>query len=770
MKATVQEVMIAGLLHDIGKFAQRADMVKFRDNSMEGYLCKKSHKGYYTHQHVLYTQGFLEMYKDCLPEEVNASRIINLASYHHNPSESEHEIIARADRLSSGMDRRTDKELEYESSGKYYEKPMISIASTLHIEESHTTKERRNTTGFLAIQPLQGDAVLCSNETGITKEDYFLQWQMFEEDYQKLKGLSCSQFLIALDSMLERYTWCIPSSTIDDPDVSLYHHAKTTAAFASCIASYALEHGDLKKAVDAENVFLFLQGDLSGIQKYIFNLPTTKRNAKILRARSFQVWALCLIIAKFITAKFGVSEINIITFAGGRFLLLLPATKNAQGKIDTIQTELDQYMINEFSGRLACILSSTNIQKNTELMQKYGGELQSRIFAGNMLNKKKKLQKGLQEYGAVLDEQYLRLQRSGVCPICDFNPKEIDKEYCQSCDDLTAVGSRLVKAEKIQFSADKLVSFGKMIRIFRKSDSSAWGYTNRTYMPGYPMISLPYSAPFREDQDNELLTFEEIVESPDTNKKKKLAMFKADIDNLGLVFHSSLGNRWSLSRYSDISYQFHQFFSTFLNHLINTRKKYKNHIYVVYSGGDDLCVIGPWDIIMDFALEFRSNLDKFTNNNAMITLSGGIALASSSLPIRTLAHMSEESLDASKHRTDRGMLVKNGITIFGVTLSWEDYARCIEEGKHMYDLMTEGRKISSGTIYRIIDFSHRAERASKGNLRDLLWVSNYRYQIHRSIESKYSDVRDWFIKLGSSPEHMIRSRVSASYALYLVRD
>ena len=67
---------------------------------------------------------------------------------------------------------------------------------------------------------------------------------------------------------------------------------------------------------------------------------------------------------------------------------------------------------------------------------------------------------------------------------------------------------------------------------------------------------LPYVAPKKEDED--LLTFEEIANLSVGNKK--LAMFKADIDNLGLVFSQSLGKKMSFSRYADLSHLMHYFF------------------------------------------------------------------------------------------------------------------------------------------------------------------------------------------------------------------
>lgn len=764
--AAMQEIVLAGLLHDIGKFAQRAGKSEYKQKGMEGMLCRLTPKGYYSHQHVLYTMGYLESVKDCFPDTIHVQRMINLAAYHHNPAEDEHHIITIADRLSSGMDRRTDKELEYEILGKFYEQPMLNIASTLRIKENDFSESEKNETAYLPIAPFDGKTLVRAGGSKLSKQDYERQWVLFEKDFLKLKGLCFDNFISSLLTLLERYTWCIPSSTVDDPDISLFHHAKTTAAFAACIHQYAESKTDWRDLVEKEVPYVFLQGDMSGIQKYIFDLPVPKYNAKLLRARSFQVWALSLAFARHLVARFNVSEANIITFAGGRFLLLLPNSQSYEAIVEAIQTELDSYMLKEFSARLSCIVSSTPIKNPSDLIQTNGVQLQFRMQNHDALQKMKKFQHGLHAYGHVLEQNYIALQKYGSCPLCEVNPATESSGHCKSCDDMLGIGSSLMKAKRILLKADTLQPFGKMVRIV-SGEFNGYGYTNRVYEPGLPMISLPYLAPFRGDEESGLLTFEEIAQDLGTRASKKLAMFKADIDNLGLLFGSSLGDRWSLSRYADLSYQFQQFFSAFLAQMIAENETYQKSIYVVFSGGDDLCILGPWDVVMEFALDFRKQLDKFTNNNKAVTLSGGIVLASSTLPVRNLAAMAEETLDASKHRAERGVTVKDGITVFGVTQSWPDYAQAIEDGKQMLQYIRK-KAVTKAAVYQIIDFSHRAERVGSGNLRDLLWASNYTYQINRNI--KGNETKLWFARFAASPAAMIKARVSSSYALYQVRD
>ena len=262
-------------------------------------------------------------------------------------------------------------------------------------------------------------------------------------------------------------------------------------------------------------------------------------------------------------------------------------------------------------------------------------------------------------------------------------------------------------------------------------------------------------------------------------------MFKADIDNLGLVFSQSLGNRMSFSRYADLSHMLHYFFSSFYAWFVNSKtdqhgKLYKERIYTVFSGGDDLCILGSWDTVLQFALDFRKALAKFTNNNPSVTISGGITLVNSKVPVRNIADEAEELLEKSKGKDG-----KNAITVFGTTVSWEEYEKCLEDGKYLQEQLElnkiDSKKgVSSGVVYKFLDFANRAERLREGNIGELLqnkkWQSHFYYIISRNIKDN-EELRDKLKSFGTSSnsenisneKKMINSRIAVSYALYTQR-
>ncbi len=794
-KISKEEIVIAAWLHDVGKMVQRADVKELYKKDLEGQYCKKTKDGRYTHQHVVYTEGFLDAFKDCLPDSVNFGNVKKLAASHHNPSTYYDWIISQADCLSSGSDRCSILGLEKcenenafdEEKLKFYEKPMIHLLSTIKLEEMDAPAQ-----SYCKMQPLTDDNLIPDSNYKTSKEEYRKLYDQFAKDFKKLEGLEYDDFLLSLDSLLERYWWSIPSATNADADISLYQHAKTTAAFASALYEWHKQNNcqDEVSLRKDDKKFLFINGDISGIQKYIFDLKTTSDNAKLLRAKSFQLWALSEIISHHIVKKFGVTYANIMTSAGGKFIILLPNTADTKTKLKNFQTEIEEYFLREFAGKLSFIISNGTESSYQDLKKGNVISLINRIGDDGDRAKSKKMQKVLFKHGAVLHEFYDDLQKNGECPKCGIfaasSPKgdgeEDDNRQCKNCEKLIEIGSKLVKNEKIVLKTDKLDHFGKMIELYpwdKDLDTKSFYYVNN-FHAGNPLMNLPYVAP--KDEEENLLTFEDIAKK--SNGVKKLAMFKADIDNLGLIFSQSLGKRMSFSRYADLSHLLHYFFSSFYawfvkNHKDQNGDSYENKIYTVFSGGDDLCVLGAWDSVLQFALDFQKELKKFTNNNPSVTISGGIVLSSSNVPVRAIAESAEENLEKSKSYSN-GKNQKNAITLLGTTVSWEEYEKCLEDGKLLESLL-ENKKLSTGVIYKFLDFANRAEKTlgkKEGqdgvadvseliNPKDRIWKSNLIYIISRNVTD--AEIKAKLTKFGESPESMINSRIAVSYALYRQR-
>lgn len=567
-------------------------------------------------------------------------------------------------------------------------------------------------------------------------------------------------FFCAMDSMFEHYMSTVPSVS---SGVSLYQRAKTLVAVASSIFSYCQTHDVDEATFDEAKAFVLLSGDATGIQKYIFDVKSYRHSAKLIRAKSFQIWIQSFLIAGNICARLGLTNANIITFSGGKFLLLVPNLPKLQPELAEVRRQVDCFCIESYCGEIAYVISHGVECSERDLDNENASSIQRLIRSDCADAKQKKLQAGIfeRESGPVLEEQYEALSRSGsLCAACECNPAAEGNEFCLECDYLVELGRKLsLQGSYIYLDFSIIESLTSTVRIMARPGDNArfQEYTISRYEPGRARLSMPYYVPMSEDGD--VLTFENMAKK--AKGVERLAMFKADVDYLGYIFSSSLNKRWSLSRYASLSAWFQFFFSeTLVTHI---QEDYPN-LYVVFSGGDDVCVIGPWNEILSFSVSINALFRWFTADNESITLSAGVVLFNHHAPIPGVADRAEEALEESKDQPQ-----KNSVTLFSRTVGWSQLEQAISDAERLQNLNKLGK---SGFLYRLLSYSDNAyevENKPLGpeNISKALWMSHYRYALKR-YNIKGSSCEDLLIQYRDAAK-MKNARIAASIALYLNR-
>jgi CRISPR/Cas system-associated protein Cas10 (large subunit of type III CRISPR-Cas system) len=255
-----------------------------------------------------------------------------------------------------------------------------------------------------------------------------------------------------------------------------------------------------------------------------------------------------------------------------------------------------------------------------------------------------------------------------------------------------------------------------------------------------------------------------------------LGVLKADLDNAGAVFRqcSSDDERRRLSE------RMEAFFTEGLERVADSKNC--TDCYVVYSGGDDMFLLGPWDQLIRFALEFRNQLQQTVRSWGIqgLTLSAGFKLTQPGSAVRHLASEAETALAMAKgHRNVRTSLpAKNRIAVFERLLGWDEVSEGIRWAEEFIRAV-EADQLSSGFLQRMQYYASESRRYFEDQHLDALsmipllhneWERNKRSFSKELGDRLEREVLPLLRKLTSEGERMWRVIDFASrYASYAIR-
>lgn len=250
-------------------------------------------------------------------------------------------------------------------------------------------------------------------------------------------------------------------------------------------------------------------------------------------------------------------------------------------------------------------------------------------------------------------------------------------------------------------------------------------------------------------------TFEELADSIEGDEKEsftRLAVLRMDIDRLGDLFMHGfdrvyedngkkvIEKKGSFSALATLSTQLDVFFSGYLN-TIRNKQEYKDHVNIVYSGGDDLFAVGKWDKIISFANEIRTEFRRFVCGREDISISGGIALVRPKFPIAKAAELAGDAEEKAKDKVlyeGIEVLKKNAITVFGIALNWEKEWPFVKDCKNdLVRWIGEEKILSKGLLMKIFswyEIAHPPDGSDRKPAQDWKWQSAY--SIARMVKSK----------------------------------
>jgi len=710
MESNEEKILVlASLLHDVGKLNYSSER-----------------------PHHISAEDFIECLN--LPKDIKNSLSDIIRQHHDEPSPTElAKILIDADRLSA----KSEREKRHEEKGRRESEPLKSVFSFISLEKGIDTDQYYPLQILfyrdILVYPMKKDDAIRNSRKlvigeGISRtlsESYNRLSHLLEMEFTKLKCDDANNLIDTLNYILRKYLQFVPSATYRDiPDISLYDHLKTTAAIAHC-----LYKGEKSKE------FLLIMGDISGIQNFIFSdFRGAKKHAKRLRGRSLYIHLLANSVTRYIKDELDLYEFNILWESGGNFVILAPNTEENREKLKNIEKHVNKFLLDKFGISLYVALSwiegcKDDIENFPDFLRK--------LYEKNDEKKNKKYRNF--NFQSMVKEIEKSTNENDVCMICGLREGEgrEDSVVCNDCYELISLGEKLVHGTgyilitkneiKDKFSisfnfGDKRYCYHLLeeneVRNAKEINESepVFLYSINSYDISNDISAINCGYGFKlignyvPTRGKKIISFDELVDYSNLNAEKrksekdggkpsKLGILKADVDNLGLLFSYGFERKLrTISRITMLSFLFDLFFSIYVNRIA----KGKN-IYVVFSGGDDLTVIGRWDEILDFAIALNDEFRKWVCNNPNITISAGVELADVKFPVRRLVNLGELALEKSKEN-------KNRVTLFNSDFMWDCYKNVRNISDTLYEYVKDG-KISMSLIY----YFHTLWRKSKYN-------------------------------------------------------
>lgn len=505
-------------------------------------------------------------------------------------------------------------------------------------------------------------------------------------------------FINSFLELLEQTTSYMPVSKEEKTDISVYEHIKQSIAIGSVIFEYLTENGKLEeqeqicsnpKGFYSEKSMLLYSMDFSGIQSFIYGQYGKEEVLKNLRARSFYLEILMENIIDELLNKLELSGANLLYAGGGHAYFILANTEKTKTLIKDFDADVKNWMQDTFgidlyvgTGYAQCSCNDLENQPEGAYSNCFReasaavSENKLRRYSASQIKILNKGKKADGERECRICHSSYNLNSDGVCSICEgfakLSGNILKREIFTVVNDAKKgilpiyKGGYLIAENVSRRDGEEYLRTNKNILIR--------AYSKNSLYKGNNYIKTIYAGDYH-DAD----TLEDLVK--DSIGIKRLGVLRGDIDNLGKAFVGGFDSeKQTLSKSAAFSRKLTQFFKYDINNILKNAE-YKipyfdsegnegenRKIAVIYSGGDDVFVVGAWKDILEFGIDLYNNLKEYTQGT--LTISAGLGMYMPKYPISYMAEKTGELEDCSKKLEG-----KNAITLFDKDNSyhWDEF-------------------------------------------------------------------------------------------------
>ena len=784
MKTSELQILFGALLHDIGKIIFRTGL-SVANHSELGFNYLKDQIG------------------------IGDQAILNCVRFHHKSmlkkaglaNNDSAYIVYIADNIASGADRR-DRD-DAESASKFDKQlPLDSIFNIFKGKQrldDHSKKDQHFPFAFMG----ESDEIVYATESKIVLNNA-VYFGIQEKLTAQLKNIEVSERWVgSLINILESCSSYVPSSTATEevPDISLFDHSKITAAVALCIKQYLDGEHDLKRILFDEErqfysqkAFLMYSLDISGIQNFIYTISSAGA-LKSLRSRSFYLEFLLEHIIDEILERLSLSRCNLIYSGGGHCYMLLPNTDTVKKALKEIEDSVNDWFIDNFD--ISLFIAGAYTPCSAEDLKNMPDGSFAAIY--KRLSQQISLRKSSRYTAAdLLKLNGKKISSKRECCICRRIDNLDDQNRCRLCSALIQFSKPIQNdkffvvlkgSAKTGLKKENLLPlpFGKLFlgveekakaKMLMADPEYVRVYVKNDVYAGDLLATHIWVGDYSSNNLDEYASLSQGIE--------RIGVVRADVDDLGASFANGFAREYStLSRMATLSRTLSVFFKYYINSIFkkksfciaddcadgdSDKSSTSRRVSIVYSGGDDVFIIGTWNDALSSFVDLRNAFLRFTQGT--LSISGGLGLFPDKFPIGLMARDTEFLVESSKDLPG-----KDAFTLFDTngSFKWNVFLERIYKEKFalVYGFLKRNGLVDGehafgkAFLYRLLELLRSYEKPDK----DRINVARLVYLLSRmeprdkggELYLQYRSFADGIYKWHADPEE----RRELIYAIYL---
>ena len=731
--------------------------------------------------------------------------ILDCVMYHHGRELRNAENVSKyayiayyADNIAAASDRR-DAPDDFAEGGWDPKAPLQSVFNVLFTESERAyykpaTLDTLEGANYPQKSPIQFDGYFYRKITDRLTDNL----SAFKPN---------DNYINSLLELIEATMSYVPSSTSmrEIADISLFDHLKLTAAIAGCLYSYLTAAGETdyrrllflqSEAFSDIDFAIIYSVDISGIQDFIYTIHSTGA-LKSLRGRSFYLELFTENLIDELLGAVGLSRVNLLYSGGGHLYMLLPNTQNVKTKLAEVISETNAWLLEYFRAALFvadgyCVCSADKLRNKQS--GAYGAIYKE---ISRMISEKK-----LHRYSAQ-DILYLNNRHADgrECRICKA-VRTFDGDECDMCAALIRLSYSVSKqyngkSDKNRFINNAVAAVGEDTFICigeAKVEGSVPVNANKYAFPvnKYELLNMLKSGDrllryyglnvfYSGDRLSSKLWVGDYAMEKEISKYAdnsggidRIGVLRMDVDDLGKAFTTGFeydgGKYNTISRSAAFSRHMSLFFKRDINMLLGGSSR---NVSIIYSGGDDMFLIGGWDDIIDTAIDISKALRLYTMGK--LTVSAGIGIYPEKYPLHIMARETSELEDHAKSRNENGER-KNAATLFTPELcfGWDELAECVvgEKFAALKSFFDEDREKGNAFLYQMLSLIRGVEEEDKSG-RARISLARYAYLLARAEpEARDAESRENFRRFsermyGWVSDPLGRKQLTAAIYLYI---